>query len=103
MAETPLPLQLQALASAPPSCFSFFFFFPSPDEELRAPLPSCTLITGNLDNLTKMLKIAEMRNDVMSRFHNALYLGDVEERIKVLEESGHAPLAYLTAATHGAH
>lgn len=59
------------------------------------------LITGNLDNLTKMLKIAEMRNDVMSRFHNALYLGDVEERVKVLEESGHAPLAYLTAATHG--
>ncbi|CAI5484716.1 unnamed protein product [Closterium sp. Yama58-4] len=59
------------------------------------------LITGNLEKLGKMLKIAEMRNDVMGRFHNALYLGDVEERVKILEESGHAPLAYVTAAVHG--
>ncbi|CAK9263691.1 unnamed protein product [Sphagnum jensenii] len=27
-----------------------------------------------------MLKITEMHSDVMSRFHNAHYLGDVEER-----------------------
>lgn len=59
------------------------------------------LITGNLEKLSKMLKIAEMRNDVMGRFHNALYLGDVEERVKILEESGHAPLAYVTAVAHG--
>lgn len=39
------------------------------------------LITGNLEKLRKMLKIAEMRNDVMSRFHNALYLGDVREQV----------------------
>lgn len=30
------------------------------------------LITGNLEKLQKMLKIADMRNDVMGRFHNAL-------------------------------
>ncbi|BBN03852.1 coatomer subunit alpha [Marchantia polymorpha subsp. ruderalis] len=59
------------------------------------------LITGNLEKLSKMLKIAEMRNDVMGRFHNALYLGDVQERVKILEESGHLPLAYVTAAVHG--
>jgi len=59
------------------------------------------LITGNLEKLEKMLKIAEMRNDVMGRFHNALYLGDVQERVKILEESNHLPLAYATARVHG--
>eukprot|EP00250_Pteridium_aquilinum_P020114 c24708_g1_i4 orf=186-3830(-) len=59
------------------------------------------LITGNLDKLKKMLKIAEMRNDVMGRYHNSLYLGDVQERVKILEESGQLALAYATAATHG--
>lgn len=39
------------------------------------------LITGNLEKLRKMLKIAEMRGDVMGRFHNALYLGDVREQV----------------------
>ncbi|XP_057846922.2 coatomer subunit alpha-1-like [Cryptomeria japonica] len=59
------------------------------------------LITGNLDKLTKMLRIAEMKNDVMGQFHNALYLGDIKERIKILQESGHLPLAYITASVHG--
>lgn len=59
------------------------------------------LITGNKEKLTKMLKIAEMRNDVMSCFHNALYLGNVEERIKILRESGQAGLAYMCAAAYG--
>ena len=45
-------------------------------------------LAGNLEKLAKMLKIAEMRNDVMGRFHNALYLGDVRERLRILEESG---------------
>jgi coatomer protein complex subunit alpha (xenin) len=38
--------------------------------------------------LKNMLKIAEKRNDIMSRFYNALLLGDVPERIRVLEETG---------------
>ena len=59
------------------------------------------LITGNEEKLAKMLKISEMRSDVMGQFHNALYLGDVRERVKILESSGHYPLAYLTAKTHG--
>lgn len=43
---------------------------------------------GNVEKLQKMLKIAEMRNDVMGRFHNALYLGDIRERVKILEDAG---------------
>ncbi|KAL8160659.1 hypothetical protein V2J09_002196 [Rumex salicifolius] len=58
------------------------------------------LITGNIEKLAKMLKIAEMKNDVMGQFHNALYLGDVRERVKILESSGHLPLAYITAKVH---
>lgn len=59
------------------------------------------LITGNLDKLRKMLKLAEMRGDTMGRFHNALYLGDVKEQVRILEESGQMHLAYVAAATHG--
>lgn len=59
------------------------------------------LLTGNTEKLRKMLKIAEMRGDVMSRFHNALFLGDAEEKAKVLESTGQLSLAYLVAATHG--
>jgi coatomer protein complex subunit alpha (xenin) len=61
------------------------------------------LLTGNTDKLRKMLKIAEMRGDAMSCVHNALYLGDVEERVKVIESTGQLSLAYLTAKTHGLH
>lgn len=58
------------------------------------------LITGNVNKLKKMLKIAEMRGDVMSRFHNALMLGHVEERVKIMAEMGQVPLAALTARAH---
>jgi coatomer protein complex subunit alpha (xenin) len=59
------------------------------------------LLTGNIDKLRKMLKIAEMRRDIMGRFHNALFLGSATERTRVLEQAGQLPLAYLTAHTHG--
>ncbi|CAH1422297.1 unnamed protein product [Lactuca virosa] len=59
------------------------------------------LVTGNLDKLSKMMKIAEVKNDIMGQFHNALYLGDIKERIKILENSGHLALAFATAKTHG--
>ena len=59
------------------------------------------LLTGNRDKLKKMMKIAEMRNDVMGRFHNSLYLGDVNERVAILESVGQNVLAYLTAKSHG--
>ena len=59
------------------------------------------LLTGNTDKLRKMLKIAEMRKDLMGQFHNSLYLGDVAERVKILEQSGQLLLAYVAAKTHG--
>eukprot|EP00640_Fibrocapsa_japonica_P000008 CAMPEP_0113939256 /NCGR_PEP_ID=MMETSP1339-20121228/5605_1 /TAXON_ID=94617 /ORGANISM="Fibrocapsa japonica" /LENGTH=864 /DNA_ID=CAMNT_0000942713 /DNA_START=20 /DNA_END=2611 /DNA_ORIENTATION=+ /assembly_acc=CAM_ASM_000762 len=59
------------------------------------------LLTGKTDRLRKMLLIAERRGELMSRFHNALYLGDALERAKVLEAAGQVSLAYLTACTHG--
>lgn len=59
------------------------------------------LITGNLDKLRKMMKIAEVRKDVNGQFQISLYLGDVNERVKILENCGQKSLAYLTASTHG--
>ncbi|KAJ3090043.1 hypothetical protein HK102_004843, partial [Quaeritorhiza haematococci] len=58
-------------------------------------------ITGNIEKTKKMLKIAELRSDNMSRYHNALYLGDIEEQVRLLKEVGQLPLAYLAAQTHG--
>ena len=45
------------------------------------------VITGNTAKLQKMLRIADLRQDTMSRFHNALFLGDVEARVQVLLDS----------------
>ncbi|KAH9478659.1 Coatomer subunit alpha [Psilocybe cubensis] len=59
------------------------------------------LATGSKDKLSKMQQIADARGDPMSRFHNALYAGDVEGRIAVLRDVGLHPLAYLTAKTNG--
>jgi len=59
------------------------------------------LITGNTEKLKKMLKISELRNDYMSRYHNSLYLGDVEEQIKMFKELGQVQMAYLAAKSHG--
>ncbi|KAE8711724.1 Coatomer subunit alpha-2 [Hibiscus syriacus] len=59
------------------------------------------LITGSLEKLSKMLKIAEVKNDVMGQFHNALYLCDIRERVKILENAVHLPLAYVIASVHG--
>jgi len=58
------------------------------------------LITGNLDKLRKMMKIAEVRKDVNGQFQTALFLGDVQERVKILETCGQKSLAYMTAKTH---
>jgi coatomer subunit alpha len=59
------------------------------------------LITGNLDKLRKMMKIAEVRKDVNGQFQIALLLGDVQERVKILDQCGQKSLAYLAAKTHG--
>ncbi len=59
------------------------------------------LITGNMDKLRKMMKIAGMRNDKCGQYQTALFLGDIPERISILKGSNQTALAYLTAATHG--
>lgn len=59
------------------------------------------LITGDTEKLRKMLKISNMRGDIMGRYHNALLLGDAAERVAVLEASGNMALAYLCARLHG--
>lgn len=59
------------------------------------------LITGNLEKLRKMMKIAEIRKDTSGQYQSALFLGDVSERVKILRTCGQGSLAYLTAATHG--
>lgn len=65
------------------------------------------LITGNMEKLKKMIKIgnspppspptpsphpvicvAEIRKDVSSQYHNALFTGDILERVKILKAVG---------------
>ncbi|KAJ7835621.1 coatomer WD associated region-domain-containing protein [Mycena leptocephala] len=53
------------------------------------------------ESTDKLQKIADARGDPMSRFHNALYAGDVLGRISVLRNVALYPLAYLTAKTNG--
>ncbi|KAB7507999.1 Coatomer subunit alpha [Armadillidium nasatum] len=59
------------------------------------------LITGNLAKLRRMMKINEIRKDFEGWYTNALYLGDVQERIRVLKACSKTSLALLTASTHG--
>ncbi|XP_055345500.1 coatomer subunit alpha-like isoform X2 [Paramacrobiotus metropolitanus] len=59
------------------------------------------LITGNLDKLRKMMKIAEVRKDSSGQFRDALLLGDVGEQVKILENSGQHSMAMLAAQTYG--
>jgi len=59
------------------------------------------LVTGNLDNLSKMQVIAERHKDADSRMQNALMRGDAKERVKVLESVGQLALAYVCAKTNG--
>ncbi|KAM2480986.1 hypothetical protein PS1_004545 [Malus domestica] len=53
--------------------------------------------------IVQNVEISEAKNDVMGQFHNALYLGDIRERVKILENAGHLSLAYITAVIHGLH
>ncbi|ESZ97891.1 putative Coatomer subunit alpha [Sclerotinia borealis F-4128] len=59
------------------------------------------LATGDEAKLTRMAKIAEHRGDFTARFQNALYLGDVQDRIQMFKEIDLYPLAYMTAKSHG--
>ncbi|KAB5533560.1 coatomer WD associated region-domain-containing protein [Coniochaeta sp. 2T2.1] len=59
------------------------------------------LSTGDNAKLSRMAKIAEHRGDFTSRFQNALYIGEVEDRIQMFKEIDLYPLAYLTAKSNG--
>ena len=59
------------------------------------------LATGDQEKLSRMAKIAEHRGDFTSRFQNAIYRGDVEDRIQMFKEVDQYPLAYLTAKANG--
>ncbi|KAI2471140.1 Coatomer, alpha subunit [Annulohypoxylon bovei var. microspora] len=59
------------------------------------------LATGDHSKLSRMAKIAEHRGDFTARFQNALYLGEVDDRIQMLKEIDLYPLAYMTAKAHG--
>ncbi|KAK5743425.1 hypothetical protein LTR17_002600 [Elasticomyces elasticus] len=59
------------------------------------------LATGDKEKLQRMAKIAEHRGDTTSRFQNALFLGDVENRVEMFKEIDQYPLAYLTAKANG--
>lgn len=76
------------------------------------------LATGDEAKLTRMAKIAERRNDFTARFQNALYLGDINDRIAMFKEIDLCkclhqaqlspllliftdPLAFMTAKAHG--
>ncbi|KAK7747780.1 hypothetical protein SLS62_008816 [Diatrype stigma] len=59
------------------------------------------LATGDHSKLARMAKIAEHRGDFTARFQNALYLGEVEDRIQMFKDIDLYPLAYLTAKAHG--
>ncbi|KAH8668453.1 coatomer alpha subunit [Xylariales sp. PMI_506] len=59
------------------------------------------LSTGDHSKLARMAKIAEHRGDFTARFQNALYLGEVEDRIQMFKEIDLYPLAYMTAKAHG--
>ena len=54
------------------------------------------LITGNQEKLNRMMKIAEKRGDTMGRFHSALFLGDVQERVKILQQAGQSMILLIT-------
>lgn len=59
------------------------------------------LCTGDHEKLSRMEKIAEHRGDMVSRFQNALYIGDIESRINMYKDIDLYPLAYMTAKAHG--
>ena len=44
------------------------------------------LSTGDEEKLARMAKIAEHRGDFTSRFQNALYMGDVQNRVQMFQE-----------------
>ncbi|XP_014218663.1 coatomer subunit alpha [Copidosoma floridanum] len=58
------------------------------------------LITGNLEKLKKMTKIAEIRKDFSGCYQGCLLIGDIEEQSKILKNSGQFILANVASKTY---
>jgi len=59
------------------------------------------LFTGNLSKLEIIMNLAKTKlKDPMLSYQAALLLGSVENRVKLLAESGNLPLAYVLARKH---
>lgn len=59
------------------------------------------LITGNIEKLEKLTKVAAWNNDPSYQYQTALCTGDITNRLNLLDQAGLTQLAYLTAASHG--
>jgi coatomer protein complex subunit alpha (xenin) len=57
------------------------------------------LSTGDQEKLARMAKIAEHRGDFTSRFQNAIYRGDIEDRIQMFKEADLCKLSLLLTST----
>ena len=57
-------------------------------------------ITGRQDKLKKLELALQTANDNSRRFLNSIYTNNVEEKVNVLNETGHSSLALLTAQLH---
>lgn len=58
-------------------------------------------ITGSLQKLRNITRVAEIHKNYTSHFQASLLLGHVEERISILSVCNQSTLAYVTAQTHG--
>ncbi|CDJ35265.1 coatomer alpha subunit, putative [Eimeria mitis] len=61
------------------------------------------LLLGDRAKLKKMLHVSKLLREPLLRQHQALQLGDAEERVDVLMEAQQPGLAYLCAKVHGLH
>lgn len=59
------------------------------------------LLLGDRTKLKKMLHVSKLLREPLLRQHQALLLGDAEERVDVFMEAQQPGLAYLCAKTHG--
>ena len=59
------------------------------------------LVTGNRAGLKELSDHAAQNNDKMTQFNISVYNGDIQQRIKILSETGQLPLAYQMAKVHG--
>lgn len=58
------------------------------------------MLNGRVDKLNIMETLLRKNEDNSRRFTNSLYTCNIEERIKMLNETGHHSLALLTAKVH---